>query len=333
MRYTAILKAKEGELIALSKGGVPSETRILLERNKKPLGKRPTLRLVEALRSHGRGVFCIDYSAHDKGTGEAFRNDLKQLPLAVRPNVSVVISPDSKQSLIDAACQQSGRSGLLVVRIASSGLGSAVRSLILQFVGGLPVPRQKIAIVLDFANLGDVSVASFRSQILEAAGPLVMKGGFESVTVSGTSFPDGIGKIIAAKNWKVLARPEFDAWRSAVESSGMKIGFGDYGPRSASHPPDGRANTLAQVRYTFEGGFRVYRGLLLRNDHGQLRTIGSTLMSSSIFKGSDYSWGDGELQRIGSGTGGTGNRTTWISIETSHHLNFTAEQVSDVLDF
>lgn len=325
MTYTAILKAKEGELNALSKGGLPSGTRVLLEHNSTPIGDRAMKRWIEALSQTQMLAWGLDLSAHRRPNGSTFRKILDDLPAAERTKVSGVITPTSHGTLRQAACNQAQQSDLVLLRIPVRQPGLDYRSHILSFADSLPVERDKQAIVLDFGNLGSLTGPALRSKILEVAAPILDDGGFESVTTSGTSFPDRIGGFPVG--WRMESRPEFEEWRNAVMSTGSLICYGDYGPRSADFPPGGFANTLAQVRYTCPSGYYIFRGGLLRNDHEQLRTIGSDLATSQHFMGVGFSWGDGEVERIGSGQGGTGNRTTWIAIETSHHLAFTSEQV------
>ena len=144
-----------------------------------------------------------------------------------------------------------------------------------------------------------------------------------------TSYPQRTG--IFKEGWRYLDRPEIQAWSTIAKAiRGVShLGFGDHGCRATPWPPEGPSNPIAQVRYTSKQGCLLYRGQSLQQKgHDQMIRVSRELIQMSDYCGSGYSWGDAQIKEISSNGDRTGNRTSWISFETSHHIQFTAEQVA-----
>lgn len=321
--YTYISKNKQGELSALEKGGFPGQTRVILEHNQALLG--PTL-----LKQFGRAVACagplgvaLDITAAPRAIPKPY---IEALDADGRNKLSIVVTPKSSPHLLKAARFQCSKTGLAVIRIKPQPTPALTLKMVMHCVNDLDVPMNQVAVILDFATLEDMTVTAAGGLFASHAAPLFDVGDFESVTVASTSFPKGIGSL--PQGWSHLLRTEINQWVSARHQSGLPICFGDYGPRSSDFPPGGFANTLAQVRYTCSNSYLVYRGKPLRTGHNQHVEIGKALVGMDQYRGTEFSWGDEEIQRIAQQERGPGNRSTWVSIETSHHLVLTAEQVS-----
>lgn len=325
--YTSLIKAKEGEFTALVKGGLPSATRILLERNSVEIGTRVMTRINEAVALCGPRDFAIDTTAVTGHQGPALRSFLSALPPEARSKILPVVSPLSGSRHRRFAVDQAAASGLLIARFPFSGRVSELEDDVAELLGDLELPPESVALILDFKDVHGADPNDLAQRFLAAR--LFTEEGFDSVTVAATSFPAGIASF--PRRWSLHNRPELTAWRQVVESTGSEIGFGDYACRSSAFPPPGFANTLAQTRYTLEDHVLIYRGNLLRSDHNQHRIIATELTSTSNYMGGDFSWGDGEINKVASAERGVGNRSNWIGFETSHHWSLTSTQVSSTL--
>lgn len=118
--------------------------------------------------------------------------------------------------------------------------------------------------------------------------------------------------------------------------------FSDYG---VAHPDvveiDPRVMTMsASIRYTADYDWFIFKGKSVkRYGHTQYYDLAKLLISSKVYAGKDFSWGDKQIYekadgdgkgRVGSGRGkvGTGNATIWRQIATSHHLAHVIKTLS-----
>lgn len=189
---------------------------------------------------------------------------------------------------------------------------------------------------LVFIDLEDVStntssVASLIdecSQILDAISHM----GFAGFVIAGSSVPEQIGHAVPAHDsTSTIARKEHLVWRSVrAEYPDLALISGDYGVRGPTSYSGPNPNMNGKIRYTADRVFFVARGHAISTDHSyvQMHNLAQAVVSSPYYRGSGYSWGDAQIADSAAG-GVRGNMTTWIGIDTNHHIHSVVDEVID----
>ena len=86
----------------------------------------------------------------------------------------------------------------------------------------------------------------------------------------------------------------------------------------------------ANIRYTVEQLTLIARGQgpVVQAGREQYRELCQMLIEREEFAGRDFSWGDAIIDDCANGLREPGAQALWRGAGTSHHLRFTAGQVS-----
>lgn len=156
--------------------------------------------------------------------------------------------------------------------------------------------------------------------------------GFSSYSLAGCSLPSSIDQVIKDKDSSApVKRREMLLWKYARgQYPAFRIYFGDYGVRGPSTGETGYGNTNAKIRYTVEDEYFILRGHVIRKPLGgyQHCELAQRLIDSGYYLYPSFSWGDAEIQRCANGEIGGGS-TTWIKIDTSHHITFVVAEIAE----
>ena len=161
---------------------------------------------------------------------------------------------------------------------------------------------------------------------------------WRTFTILGTSFPETMAVI--KKGGEIVPRYEWQLYKILVfgfKKAGLRLpAFGDY---AISHPKvlelDMRiTKPWATIRYTTEDGWFIVKGENVREEkYGKLtqyRGLCRKLIDSKYYYGPTFSWGDNFIQECASGTGKTGNLSTWRQVGTNHHI---VKVIQDIASF
>jgi hypothetical protein len=177
----------------------------------------------------------------------------------------------------------------------------------------------------------------FSMAIREIVNKLPYLNDFRTFTLSGTSFPETMGSI--KEGVETVPRYEWQLYKvvvNALKKARLRLpAFGDY---VINHPKlleiDPRiANPSATIRYTIDDSWYIIKGKNVRDKkfgYKQYRNLCKQVLASGYYCGSDFSWGDNYIQECASGTGKTGNLSTWRQVGTNHHI---AKVVWDIASF
>ena len=109
--------------------------------------------------------------------------------------------------------------------------------------------------------------------------------------------------------------------------------FGDYGVRSPNTGEDVISpHTNGKIRHTIDKHFFIVRGhsVQIGAKGGQMYDLAKKLVESPHYLNPEFSWGDSQIFQCSLGQGTPGNSTTWIAIDTSHHIAYS---VAEVMEF
>jgi hypothetical protein len=360
--YCPILKAKQGEFDALShlNPRVAKKTLPLFEISRLGEKMRNGVRFqgVEAVTCayldetaeniakvwKGRSalVDAFQWPAHSKTeTGEHILpyiyNKLNSLGVDTVP----VIGYDrweSKEYRLAIQGLKTGKDDYVCLRLDSHAIEDSAdpeffEERILEILNDLSIEPARCGVLIDF---GDICITSLDYLIEQSCNIVLLleNKGFKYFTTAGCSLPSSIDKAVNKSNssGKVI-RKEMLLWQALKkEYPHITCKFGDYGVRGPNSAEDVIApDANGKIRYTIELTYHIERGHSMRTgDKGaQMYTLSRNLIESSHYKGEDFSWGDLQIQKC-SDEEFRGNSTTWIAIDTNHHMTWV---VAEILEF
>lgn len=183
-----------------------------------------------------------------------------------------------------------------------------------------------IDIVLD---LGFISTApQFITQWVDSAiKNLKSMGNWRRIVFAGTSFPQSSQLQVSANELAEIPRLDLGAWMLLCREQGVRdIDFGDYTclglPFTA---PTSFMRIAPKIRYATEDRWLYIRGNA--NKYEQYYSLASEIVNSGAFMGAHFSWGDQIIEERSRGKGGTGNATTWVTIDVNHHITQVLEAI------
>ncbi len=154
---------------------------------------------------------------------------------------------------------------------------------------------------------------------------------FSRMIFAGSSVPGSINLAVKyAATEGLLLRKEMLIWQALYQAF-PKLVFGDYGVRSPRSNEDVIApDTNGKIRYTTDKQFYIARGYSLRTKEkgAQHHGLAQKIIDSQYFMNSDFSWGDAQLVKCAAGDF-SGNSTTWIGIDTNHHIEMVVREIRE----
>lgn len=336
-RYAPILKAKQGEKIAL---------------RHVPAAQWPHMQpIIEVLRAHGEVKPHVDSLAKDlkKANGDQwpFAIDTRYLSSKGNPakNVAAVCAYLSKQGLevcpVIAADMVSGLAAemsklsqyaSIILRIPIGATSATqIQGLISAISKEFPKPKPSIHLVLDFE-----AIVGAEPKALEAwADPYVKEAlsapGPESVTIAGGSFPYNL--VGFAQGAHFLPRVEWQAWQ-LLRKKYPDVLFGDYAVTNPAPLEDldpTQINPSAAIRYALSGRWMLLKGGGTRTSgFAQYNQLCKLLVASPHYSGPTFSYGDERYQYHAQSGSKSGNLSSWRCDATSHHLAFTARECASL---
>ncbi len=205
-----------------------------------------------------------------------------------------------------------------------------------EIIKKLEIDPSKIKLLIDF---GDVSKQSHHIDGMiknaKQAIYLTRQIGFSQFMLAGCSLSPFIPSAVKTVNTTGLVlRKEMLTWRTLLsENPLLNITFADYGVRnpSSSDEPIKNPNTNGKVRYTIEKEYFIARGPPLNSGlkFNKFNHLAGIVVASDKYLGSSFSWGDEQLSLYSDPEHKTGNYTTWVSIDTNHHIESVVMEVME----
>jgi hypothetical protein len=355
--YVPLLKAKKGEIDALSRvGRVEREglTPLIelgpIEIDPKTGSKTKSLdETLEGLaakfvKAWGPLDICfVDLPEFEPGArledGQhpvaRFFDDAKAADLAAIP----VAGLDRDAAHLDAvAAAKSWRGTGLAIRIrrreiqAPLTLDAELRRL----TENLGVEFGQVDLLLDFGEIRKSEKARIAAEADTAIRAVPVIDAWRSLTVCSGAFPETVSPDVKPGETGVIERRDWGLWTALTRSSQLPRlpAFGDYGVASPNwlqgFDPEIMA-PAAKIVYARDQDWLVIRGRSLKK-HGydQYRVLADRVVKSDSFAGSEHCWGDEYISKCRIGSVGTGNLATWVAVATNHHLEAVTRQLASL---
>jgi Beta protein len=215
--------------------------------------------------------------------------------------------------------------------------GFALSGTLNDLLGRFNLERDQADLLLDFRKIDAAAADDVAATAAKTINSLAGIADWRSLIFSASGMPQSLTEDVKTGKVGDIERIEYRIWTDLVARRLKRTPlFGDYGvvhPELTYIDPK-MVNASAAIKYTLSNRWLILRGRSLRQStegFGQFYGLSRSLAKMKEFMGSDYSWGDEEIQKKADRKGTTGNLTTWIAVATNHHLTFVASQVAAVV--
>jgi hypothetical protein len=206
--------------------------------------------------------------------------------------------------------------------------GATVEHYLCALLESLNTPVSDADLIVDLHYIdGDVELDC--GDVARALSRMLAVGPWRSVVLLGTSMPSSLGDVKEGTLGS-LPRREWQLWSELREKGLPRMpAYGDYAIQNPRPPNGGGPGMRANIRYTADSGTLIARGHgpVIQEGSEQYRALCEQLVGCAEFSGSDYTWGDGIIDKCAAGTIAPGAQDMWRGAGTSHHLRFVTEQL------
>lgn len=360
--HTAILKANEGELTALSKLDdriahkiaplfeVGRLTDAIRERKYIKTSSTPTMTYLNrkldavSLAWSSRPAMVDGYEwpadARTENGEHVIAYMVERLRIAGVSVIPVVGYDRWANAAYRAAIQSitPRDDGHYCLRLDTSALDDAAEpehfnEAIERIVDELELDPSRCSVLLDFA---DIAMDAMSIERLVETASIVIRQlktfEFRYYVIAGCSLPRTIDLAVETRDSVgAILRKEMLAWQALrLNFPELAILSGDYGVRGPTTSEIRSTHTNGKIRYTIKNQLFIARGHPFTIDHSyvQMHGLSTVVAESRHYLGERFSWGDSEI-RLRSGGGTPGSTTQWIAIDTNHHLCFVVQEVEE----
>lgn len=205
------------------------------------------------------------------------------------------------------------------------------RETMISSVASLGIDAKNCALLIDSGGLAIDDVDQFCSVLASQISRLVVAGDWRIVIWSGTAFPEAI-KLQAGQSsaydrtdWKIYRH-----MKDASENFSVLPVFSDYLLEYASNVAPFRATPTAQLRYSSENRYFVFKGESVKKSqkYRNIIPVAEALVGSGIFKGESFSQGDAFIKALTEKPASTGHAGTWRWCSNDHHIALVTNQLA-----
>lgn len=204
----------------------------------------------------------------------------------------------------------------------------------------LQLTPSDLDLIIDFRSISAEQAPYLVSIITLVLNSIDVIPECRSLAFTASSFPYDLSNI-ESQSINDIPRVEWAVWnelRKNADKLSRMPSFGDYAvshpelPEDLGFPP----NRAAQIRYTLDETWRIYKGYGIRTPgkggSDQIYTLCRHLVNSDVYYGKKYSEGDQYIYNCAEETDGPGNGTTWRRVGASHHITIVLNQLSSLFD-
>jgi hypothetical protein len=192
----------------------------------------------------------------------------------------------------------------------------------------LNLDSNAMSVLLDIEDITHMATVDIYDEISFAINYLESHG-FNEIILAGSSVPAFVTDIVKKENSSALiSRKEMILWKMLISDGNENLIFGDYGVRNPKSSGKGYGNTNGKIRYTIENQLFVVRGHnLTKPPKGkQYYALATKVVNSPYYEGANFSWGDSKILDC-SNEKFIGNSTNWISVDTNHHIEYVLKEI------
>lgn len=194
-----------------------------------------------------------------------------------------------------------------------------------------PLPFQEVDILIDMRAITEDLIPTVRYGVLAAVRSIPHVTSWRTLTLASSAFPKNLSGFTVG--FGSVERADYGLWQAITANRGLvrKPTFADYAIQAPEIDDiDPRVMRMsASLRYTHDNEWVIGKGRNVRDHtYEEYRRICQLLVQRQEFSGAGYSAGDDYMQGCAAGAGTPGNATTWRWVGTNHHLTFVVRQLA-----
>lgn len=343
-RYLAVLKTKQGEMLALEtlSSRVWGEFNPLFELlgdsressdDTESSLKETTKQLLDSSREGVLIFVDFDNYGSAKAGSDAPPKILKDLESAGRHPMPVV-SLSTPTVVLESLRERVMASRSACVRIYMDEMGKEAPSRINDLMESLKLDPKHSHFVFDIEHVGPQQIGSLTVALPHVLSSVPYLNEWETFTLAGTGYPETLE--ISAGSSALIPRNEWKLWKELHEDLSSRVRRLDFGDYAVTHPVlvdfDGKIMSVSpKIVYTIEDAWIAYKGYSSQRKDFSEQTPGmcKALAARAEFEGVHFSDGDDFIVRCASGSAGPGNSASWKRVGTNHHVTFVAHQLAN----
>lgn len=337
MHYFPILKAKQGEIQALSQLHLPTKRRVwpLLQVPPPSIGRRS-----KAVEPHT--AQSIKLLAGRIKSLQAIRSFLDPVPGQLTPSLladlldAFASEPTPPSPVLDLVGSDAylqdyrlriGEPEFFCLRLPSDAVTDAgIARSIQRSLTTYRLAPEKGVLLLD---MGDVSDPATNIHIYAAAAANMFRHTarlpfIEQVLAAG-AFPKAFAP--GTPSWAAVDYPrrELQLWNDVYAHG--PVSYGDYATSNPNNDPMPGFPGAPKVRYTQGARFVMIKGVETgpppTTMSEQYHRVSTILSAHAAYGGASMSWGDQHIANCCNPASSTnGSRTTWVGVNTNHHIEY-----------
>ena len=191
-----------------------------------------------------------------------------------------------------------------------------------------------LLIDLQALSLEDIDSAS--KKIINLINTLQNISNWQTLTIAASGFPHSLSGIKPNSEEKII-RTELVLWKRVISSKNLARlpSYGDYGIVHPHQPEfDRPPNSSPKIRYTLNEDWLILRGESFKKHpkgFKQYHDLARNLIEMPEFLNVGFSKGDDYIVKCASFNATCGNLTTWIQVDTTHHLTLVSDQIASTV--
>lgn len=327
--YVAILKAKQGELLAIQT--TPAESFVpLLEvpaAEKAAAVVRNWPHADDAIWIHPLNVTGFDDPAWAAQVQEMFQvladGDRAAVPVvttnedgSVLTVVQTIVARDNRGLVVRLDCEDALEAG-------RHGLASDLDDVL----AACNVTAENCDVVVD-AGLVDGGPAVQASVVSMVLSNLPHMDRWRSLVVAFSAFPELISGLVAPGTVGSIPRTDSASFAHLASSWDIRqLTYADYGVGVPTYA-DAPWAPIPNIRYSVAGEWRVHRALRRRDPSPQYVALASQLAAADYFAGADFSPGDAYIASVANGSDGPGNAGSYLKAAMSRHFHVVLDSLA-----
>ncbi|WP_396932165.1 hypothetical protein [Mycolicibacterium sp.] len=327
--YVAVLKAKQGELLAVQT--TPPESFVPLlevpESAKVPAVLRSWQHEEDALWVHPLNVIGFDEDVWAQDVRLTFQG-LRDANVAAVPVVTTH-EDSSLLAIVRSVVTQDGR-GLVIRLDCEDALEAGPQGLTADFndvFTACGVAAQNCDVVID-AGLVEGGLAVQSSVVSTVLATLPHLNDWRNVVVAFSAFPAAVGDLVPRNTVGSIPRADAAAFAHLTSGwQGRELAYADYAvgvPTYADLP----FSPIPNIRYAIAGGWKVHRANERRNPNPQYIGLARDVAAAAYFGGPTFSAGDAYIASVASGSGGPGNASSYLRAAMSRHFHVVLDSLA-----
>lgn len=202
-------------------------------------------------------------------------------------------------------------------------------SVLNDILSSVEAEASNVQIIIDIGDVTKLPISEITDIVSDAYTALAGIG-FTKAIMTGSSIPDSIEKAVKDRDSSdTMVRKEMLAWKGFVSANpSANLSFGDYGVRNPRSSDIVAPDMNVKIRYTIENSFFIARGHSVRGKDGyaQSQALSKVIVDSKHYLQPGFSWGDMKIFACSQGLI-VGNSTTWIAIDTNHHITAVTTEI------